>query len=105
MINKKQEKQMAMIKIGSTDSPGKAMAKGIRAGLKAIQRKRKAIQRKRKAKEKSKIVYDTPPPASPIVYDTPPEPSKIACPDCGKDQIEHSNGFVCACAVRKVIAK
>ncbi len=74
---------MPLIKIGESDSPGKAMAEGIRAGLKVLTRKKKA----------KKEAY------------APPEPSKIACPDCGKDQIEHSNGFVCACMVRKERAK
>ncbi len=87
-----------LVKICGSDSKGDALARGLGAAM-------KVLGRKKKAKEKSKIVYDTPPPPSPIVYDTPPEPSKVACPDCGKDQIEHSNGFVCRCSVRKVIAK
>lgn len=89
---------MPLIEICGAGSKGEAIAKGLGKAMKALGRKKKA--KEKQDATRSGDLGPCKPSTSASV-----SKSKIACPDCGKDQIEHSNGFVCACSVRKVIAR
>ncbi len=91
---------MPLVKICGSDTEGGALAKGMGAAMKVLGRKKKAAKEKKFAATRSGDLGPCTPSTSASV-----SKSEIACPDCGKDQIEHSNGFVCRCSVRKAIAK
>ena len=88
-----------LVKICGSDSKSDALAKGLGAAMKVLGRKKMA-----KAEATSSGTPQSKEGLSLSTSSTVSK-SKIACPDCGKDQIEHDNGFVCRCSVRKVIAK